>query len=321
VITMKKYTLIFLFFLILAIFSTLIIPIKADAKDDLINNFKNLCPNYEVIGYTVNNHPIYAFHFGEGKTKVLIDAVIHGDEEMNSYLLYNFVNWVLNNNSDDAISIRKRLNITVIPIINFDHFNITRKNAHGVDLNRNFEHGWGNAGSDNSSSWQYRGTAPLSEPEAQALHNYFITLKPKVYINLHYFADCIYYLSFANKEAHNNLYNEYCSISNEKGISKWNDIETSDGGFAISDGNYYGEAEISEILETGEDEPTFNDVNVNGLVFNRFLCYMLAVSDIYGQENENLLIKNFTEIMVNVILMGVAIGIFKTFVKDEKNVV
>ncbi|MBX3095593.1 MAG: hypothetical protein KF812_01905 [Fimbriimonadaceae bacterium] len=42
--------------------------------------------------------------------------------------------------------------------------------SYGVDLNRNFAKGWGGAGSSgNYSSETYRGTAPFSEPESQAL--------------------------------------------------------------------------------------------------------------------------------------------------------
>ncbi len=75
----------------------------------------------------------------------------------------------------------------IVPILNPDGYRFTwtndrfwRKNRRnngngtfGVDLNRNYSVGWGGAGSSgNGSSQTYRGTAPFSEPETQAVRSF-----------------------------------------------------------------------------------------------------------------------------------------------------
>lgn len=82
-----------------------------------------------------------------------------------------------------------------VPISNPDGYNLTwngqrlwRKNARvingnvrGVDLNRNWGVGWGlsSGSSGSSTSETYRGSAPFSEPETQALSNYALSV-PKL---------------------------------------------------------------------------------------------------------------------------------------------
>jgi carboxypeptidase T len=46
-----------------------------------------------------------------------------------------------------------------------------RRNNHGVDLNRNYDFGWNSrcSGSTTTSSETYKGTAPFSEYETQAV--------------------------------------------------------------------------------------------------------------------------------------------------------
>ena len=60
----------------------------------------------------------------------------------------------------------------------------------GVDLNRNYGAYWGGPGSsDNPGTQNYRGTAPFSEPESQAVHEYSASVHPTVYITNHTFTD------------------------------------------------------------------------------------------------------------------------------------
>jgi PKD repeat protein/murein tripeptide amidase MpaA len=58
----------------------------------------------------------------------------------------------------------------------------------GVDLNRNYGYYWGGPGSGTGTTAQnYRGTAPFSEPESQAVHQYTSTIHPTVFITNHTF--------------------------------------------------------------------------------------------------------------------------------------
>ena len=79
----------------------------------------------------------------------------------------------------------------LIPVFNVDGYIYTwttdrfwRKNRRGVDLNRNWGEGWGGPGSSSSPSHEtYRGSSPFSEPETQALRDFFIA-HPNVRVQL-----------------------------------------------------------------------------------------------------------------------------------------
>jgi murein tripeptide amidase MpaA len=60
----------------------------------------------------------------------------------------------------------------------------------GVDLNRNYGYYWGGPGSSSDVTSQgYRGTAPFSEPESEAVHQFTSRLHPMVFITNHTFTD------------------------------------------------------------------------------------------------------------------------------------
>jgi len=60
----------------------------------------------------------------------------------------------------------------------------------GVDLNRNYGYYWGGPGSSTSTtSESYRGTAPFSEPESEAVHQWVSKFHPTVLITNHTFTE------------------------------------------------------------------------------------------------------------------------------------
>jgi len=167
-------------------------------------------PNYEIIGKSVENRKIEAFTYGQGSKKVLFVGGIHGGYEWNSVLLaYNFLDYLDANPN----FVPNNLSITVIPSANPDgvfkvvgkegRFKVTdvptniasttagRFNAHGVDLNRNFDCHWAATG-----TWQGKtvsaGTAVFSEPEAVALRDYILKNKPDAVIFWHSQANAVY---------------------------------------------------------------------------------------------------------------------------------
>ncbi len=143
-----------------------------------------------VLGSSVEERDITAYHFGKGGTELLFVGGIHGGYEWNSVLVaYELMDYLEANPNVIPESVR----VTVIPVLNpdglfkvagiegrFTKENIPasleatipgRFNANNVDLNRNFDCDWKSTG-----TWQSRavsgGSAVFSEPESQALRDY-----------------------------------------------------------------------------------------------------------------------------------------------------
>lgn len=149
-----------------------------------------------VIGSSVNNSPITAYHFGSGDKELLFVGGIHGGYEWNTVLLaYQLMDYLKAN--PDVVP--KNVKVTVIPVLNPDGLQKVvgttdrflasdvpssesvvvsgRFNANNVDLNRNFDCDWSPNG-----VWQTKkvsgGSAVFSEPESLAVKNYVETNKP-----------------------------------------------------------------------------------------------------------------------------------------------
>jgi len=153
-----------------------------------------------LIGSSVEERPIIAYHYGEGETEILFIGGIHGGYSWNTTLVaYELMEYLEENEEN----IPENLRVTVVPVLNPDGLNkvlgtterfspssvpsdettrITgRFNAQNVDLNRNFDCDW-----QSSGTWQNRtvsgGSKAFSEPESQALRDYVIEQKPKAVV-------------------------------------------------------------------------------------------------------------------------------------------
>jgi murein tripeptide amidase MpaA len=151
-----------------------------------------------VIGTSVQNRPINAYHYGTGtSTELLFVGGIHGGYEWNTVLVaFELMDYLQAN--PDVIPANVR--VTVIPVLNPDGLNKVvgtttgnftaadvstdqsigvsgRFNGNNVDLNRNFDCDWQATG-----KWQSKtvsgGTAAFSEPESQAVKNFVATDDP-----------------------------------------------------------------------------------------------------------------------------------------------
>lgn len=125
-----------------------------------------------VIGKSVRGRPITAWHRGEkGATKVLLIATMHGNEPAPRQILAAL---------RDGPQIRG-INLWVIPVYNPDGLaRGTRKNAHGVDLNRNFPYHW----VDLDGSYE-SGSRAASEPETRAAMAFLRRIKPRRIVSFH----------------------------------------------------------------------------------------------------------------------------------------
>jgi murein tripeptide amidase MpaA len=92
----------------------------------------------------------------------------------------------------------------IVPVVNPDGYHYTwttdrywrknRRGGHGVDLNRNYSVGWGEAGSsDDPESPNYRGEHPFSEPETQAVRTLFEREVIAAHVDFHSFSQVIVY--------------------------------------------------------------------------------------------------------------------------------
>lgn len=125
-----------------------------------------------VIGKSVRGRKILAYHLGQpGKHKVVLISTMHGDEPAPRQILD---------------SLRKGppitgLNLWVVPVYNPDGLaRHTRKNAHGVDLNRNYPYRWANLNGPYES-----GPKPASEPETRAMMRFLADVRPSRILSFH----------------------------------------------------------------------------------------------------------------------------------------
>jgi g-D-glutamyl-meso-diaminopimelate peptidase len=144
----------------------------------------------EVVGTSVEGRNISSYTYGNGPTHLLFVGGIHGGYEWNSVLLaYGMMEYF----EENPGQIPTNITVTIIPSANpdglyqaidvegeflatdvpgdFSYNGTGRFNANEVDLNRNFDCNWAS-----ESSWRGEtvsaGTAPFSEPEAQAIRDF-----------------------------------------------------------------------------------------------------------------------------------------------------
>lgn len=149
-----------------------------------------------VIGRSVENHDITAYHFGTGDKELLFIGGIHGGYSWNTVLVaYELMDYLEKNPSE----IPENVKVTVIPVMNPDglqkvtgtttRFALSdvpkvsseripgRYNGNDVDLNRNFDCEWKAEG-----VWQNTkvsgGSTVFSEPESIAVRDYVETHTP-----------------------------------------------------------------------------------------------------------------------------------------------
>jgi len=207
-----------------------------------IESFKNLATtypslvSYETIGKTVQNKDIIMFKIGNPSGgRILIDGAMHAAENLGSELLYFYAKWLLTSNDPLAERILTRTYTLLIPALNVDKYGNARKNANGVDLNRNFATNWQYGGSSDPSSEYYRGPAPLSEPESQTLVQTFQTWKPAFYINLHRGGSILYGSKYCNSTYYPILHSKMVQLANERQAASYSFQTLYGAGYAMSD--------------------------------------------------------------------------------------
>ena len=126
----------------------------------------------EVIGYSVKGRPIIAWHLGETrKPKVVLIAGMHGNEPAPTAILRTL---------RDGRTVHG-IDLWVVPSYNPDGLTRgTRRNAHGVDLNRNYPYHWAPL-----TGSYYSGPKPASEPETRAMMRFLRKVEPDWILSFH----------------------------------------------------------------------------------------------------------------------------------------
>lgn len=180
------------------------------------------CLGVHLIGRSLCQRGIYSLRIGRSENPLLIAAGFHGQEWMTSLLALRFAEILLRSKANgtpvcgiDTACIRRE--IVIIPCVNPDGVQIAingidgawryaesvekimhsssekwNANAHGVDINHNFDAGWVelrnmeiDSGIVAPSPRRYGGYMPESEPETLALVNFTKLRKPRTAIALH----------------------------------------------------------------------------------------------------------------------------------------
>jgi protein MpaA len=135
----------------------------------------------QVIGHSVRGRAITAVQVGDpvGSRVALVVGVIHGDERTGLRIVD-----ALKREAAADVAALHGTQLWVIASVNPDGLRAhTRKNAHGVDLNRNFPYRW--QGRVPPSSGYYPGPRPASEPETSAVMGFADQVRPQVSIWYH----------------------------------------------------------------------------------------------------------------------------------------
>ena len=167
----------------------------------------------KVIGKTLEGREIHAIKISdnaksdEQEPAVLYNGMHHAREVMTPEITTDIIDYLTSNYNQKA-EVTKWVNDTeiwVIPMFNLDGNNkmwnedsMWRKNTrnnHGVDINRNYPQGWNscNGSSSDIGDSDYRGTAPGSEPETQAMMNFVSEIKPVFNISYHSYSEIVIY--------------------------------------------------------------------------------------------------------------------------------
>ena len=131
---------------------------------------------HKTFGHSVDARPLVAVRLGNPRAKrtALVVGQIHGDEPAGRNVVQALRR--LHRPFDDVA-------IWTVLSVNPDGNRLdTRKNARGVDLNRNFSVGWS---SSVPSSGYYGGPHPFSEPETRAVRRLARRIHPNVSIWFH----------------------------------------------------------------------------------------------------------------------------------------
>ncbi len=161
----------------LSVFGLVVVPTPASALPARAEA-RSAVNDVRVIGWSVTGRKIKAWHlgpvhaeFGEDIPKVVLISTMHGNERATQQILHSLRN-------GPPV---EELDVWVVPVYNPDGLaRNTRRNARGVDLNRNYPSGWVDLDGNYES-----GPKPASEPETRAMMTFLRDVRPDYLLSFH----------------------------------------------------------------------------------------------------------------------------------------
>lgn len=136
--------------------------IDPDKLNLFLRGLKNLS-DLSIIGYSIENRPIYLLNRGNGPIKILLWSQMHGNESTTTKALCQFLEQLENSIHQRLLN---KLSLKIIPQLNPDGAaKFSRYNANNIDLNRD--------------------AVNLTQSESRALSIVFNEFKPDYCFNLH----------------------------------------------------------------------------------------------------------------------------------------
>ncbi|XP_076242094.1 carboxypeptidase B [Calliopsis andreniformis] len=175
--------------------------------DYLAETFPDVC-SVVSIGNSVEGRPLKLLRISNGKPNapaLWIDGGIHAREWISPAAVTYVIDYLVENS--DSLEV----DYYILPVANPDGYEYTflrdrlwRKNRRraigssctGVDLNRNFGYRWGGLGTSKDPCREiYSGSGPFSEPETNAIKNFFEASAAnfKAYLSFHSYGQFILY--------------------------------------------------------------------------------------------------------------------------------
>ncbi len=188
--------------------------------DSMRIEYPNLITAKKSLGRTIEGRDIWMVKISdnpdvdEDEPEVFFNSLIHAREPEGMMAMLYYMYYLLENYNTDPLAkyIVDNREIYFVPVFNADGYEYNhriapdgggmwRKNrrvnpdsSYGVDLNRNWGYKWGysnNGSSGETTSQTYRGTAPFSEPETQAVRQFCNAHNFKTACNIHTYSDLI----------------------------------------------------------------------------------------------------------------------------------
>ncbi len=202
---------------------------------DIIAEMRDKYPQYvttDTIGYSVNKRPLIGMRVGKGPVAIALIGAVHAGES-GPELIIPILERMIREKSEEL----NEISLIAIPSLNCDNREklvrgnpwYLRRNANGVDLNRNFPAEWTEIDSTyryyttDPDGLTYRGSFPGSESETIATMRFLKKFKPKAVFSFHCLASICGETLLVSNTAKND--NKYINLCNEYAKTFWQGID------------------------------------------------------------------------------------------------